>query len=58
MGEIGAGDADAIVRHPDSVGVVNFLAADLHPQSGVGILLEGVFHEIEQDLGPIKPVTV
>ena len=58
MGQVGAGDADAIVGDPGADEVVLFLAADFHVQAGVGILFEGVFDQVEQHLGPVEAVAV
>ena len=54
--EIGAGDADAVVRDPDALGCAVGLAADFDVESVVRILFEGVFDEIEEDLRPVEAV--
>jgi hypothetical protein len=51
--EIRAGNADTIIADPDGSGVADFLAADDDLETFVRILFEGVFNEVEEDLGPV-----
>ena len=56
VGQVGARDADAVVRDPDAELVALGLAADLDDQAGVGVLLQGVFDEVEEHLGPVEAI--
>ncbi len=38
--------------------VAGALAADADLESGVGVLLEGVFHQVEKHLGPVEAVAL
>ena len=58
MGQVIARNTDAIVAHPHAVGVGGFFAADFDAQTWMRILLERVFDEVEENLGPVKAVAV
>ena len=56
-GEVGAGNADPIVADPESdLAVFVALAPDFELEGFGGILLEGVFDEVEEDLRPVEAV--
>ena len=57
-GEVVAGDSDSVVEDFDGGGsawVLTGFYGDQH--RGVGILLEGIFDQVEEELGPVKEVS-
>lgn len=54
--EVGAADADAVVGDPDVEGVWLDGGADFDEEVGVGVLFEGVFDEIKENLRPVEAV--
>mgnify|MGYP001808725736 CR=1 FL=1 len=57
-GQIRRGDTYAIVADPDVEPLFGLFPADYYSEGNIGILLEGIFDEIEQNLGPVKAVAL